>query len=71
MLVHIAIRHCSDDEVRLRLGVNPGEGLVEVCVEENWATICDDDGWDEAAASVVCRQLGFQSEGQLRLTALQ
>ena len=47
------------DSVHLMMGTTWGEGRVEVEESGGWATVCDDDLWDDTDANVVCRQLGF------------
>ena len=53
---------CIDGAVRLKNGSLSWEGRLEICVNNAWGTVCD-DGWDNADASVVCRQLGYYPFG--------
>ena len=61
---------CEDGRVRLMNFTEPvhvlggiGEGRVEVCIDNVYATVCDDH-WDILDARVVCHQLNNTSNGE-------
>ena len=54
--------NCTEGDLRLVGGRSPNEGRLEICLNDQWGTVCH-DYWGSPDASVACRQLGFLSTG--------
>ena len=53
----IAAQICTNETVRLVNGPVESAGRVEICINGVWERVCT--RWDNSAARVVCRQLGY------------
>ena len=49
---------CTNGAIRLVDGPTSYQGRVEVCLNREWGSVCDNN-WTTADANVACRQLGF------------
>lgn len=57
-LPNTAYPNCNLGDLRLVGGTTNREGRIEICIDGQWGTICD-DGWSSFDARVACRQMGF------------
>ena len=64
IIIVIYIANCTEGETRIvnDFSTDKFSGRVEVCINGQWGSICD-DGWGLNEAHVVCSQFGFTSYG--------
>ena len=56
-----------EEDIRLVGGHTPTDGRVQICVEERFVSVCDEN-WNNIHAAVVCRQLGHNGSELLHST---
>ena len=59
------LEDCENGSVRLRNRSQEdiGYGIVELCLNNQWGTLCRDGFSSSNEALVVCEKLGFSPEG--------
>ena len=55
---------CVSGNARLVGGSAENEGRLEVCINQLWGTVCNQQ-WDIKDTRVACKQLGYQEFGNL------
>ena len=56
---------CIDNSIRLIGELSQYEGIVLICRGGSWGKVCGEYYRNQQASRVICRQLGFSSQGQL------
>lgn len=62
LFVDISETECDEGDVRLVSQLQRGQGIVQVCFNNSWSSLCHSGTqFDVNEGRVVCNQLGFQS----------
>lgn len=52
---------CNDWDVRLVNGSTQAKGVIEVCINDTYGSVCN-EGWSDEGARVVCDNLGYSRQ---------
>ena len=58
---------CEDGEIKLVGGTDTTQGILNICHQKIWGTVCNHNWDSDIDAIVACRQLGFRESGTLLL----
>ena len=61
--------NCTSGSIRLVDGSSDNEGLVQLCIDGIWGSICGSN-WYYFNAEVACRQLGYSEYGKRNIFIL-
>ena len=55
--------NCTEGEIRLYGGSKPNEGILHICTNRAWGTVCLNSYWSYNEADVACHELGYSIYG--------
>ena len=55
--------NCTDGDIRLYDGSSENEGILHVCSNMAWTTVCYNNYWSGVDTKVVCSELGYTIYG--------
>ena len=55
--------NCTDGDIRLYDGSSENEGILQVCSNMAWTTVCYNYYWRDVDTKVVCSELGYTIYG--------
>ena len=55
--------NCTEGQIRLYGGSKPNEGILHMCTNGAWGTVCLNSYWSNNDANVACRELGYSAYG--------
>ena len=56
---------CNEGEIRLYGGSIQNEGILHMCTNRAWGTVCLNYDWSNNDANVACHELGYTAYGIL------
>ena len=51
--------NCTDWEIKLYDGSDENEGILHVCMDRAWTTVCYNNYWSSQDTQVACKELGY------------
>ena len=61
--------NCTEGDIRLYGSTQPNEGILHVCVDGVWSTVCH-QYWYSQDTNVACYELGYTAYGNFMFMTL-
>ena len=55
--------NCTEGDIRLYGGSNPNEGILHICTNGAWGSVCNNNYWSNYDATVACYELSYSTYG--------